>query len=69
MSVNNKIVQLHRQGYCTGYISLRLNLPSSFVRLVVAKAQTRAAVRRAKAEHKRATALRLLAEANSVLRS
>jgi orotate phosphoribosyltransferase-like protein len=69
MSGNDKIVRLHSHGYCTGYITLRLNVPSEFVRLVIEKHQTSAAVRRVKAENKRATALRLLAEADSVLRS
>lgn len=72
------IVQLHNQGYCTGYISIRLGVPSDYVRAVVAKVASHQAVldlkpeavrraRRAKAEDKQAKALRLLQEADSVL--
>lgn len=73
-----KIVHLHNQGYCTGYISLRLDVSSDYVRAVLAKAAARQALldlrpeavrraRRAKAQDKQARALRLLEEANSVL--
>lgn len=78
MFEKEKIVQLHNQGYCTGYISIRLGVPSDYVRAVVAKAAAHQAVldltpeavrraRRAKAEDKQAKALRLLQEADSVL--
>lgn len=73
-----RIVHLHKMGYCTGYISLRLGVPSDLVRAVLAKhsalqalaamkPEAVRAARRAKAESKRAKALRLLAEADSVL--
>lgn len=69
----------YNQGYCTGYISIRLGVPSDYVRAVVAKAAARQAIldlkpeavkraRRAKAHDKQATALRLLEEANAELR-
>lgn len=78
MFEREKIVQLHNQGYCTGYISIRLDVPSDYVRAVVAKAAAHQAIadlkpeavkraRRAKAHDKQATALRLLEEADSVL--
>ncbi|OBF83356.1 hypothetical protein A5791_03415 [Mycobacterium sp. 852002-51163_SCH5372311] len=78
MFEKEKIVQLHNQGYCTGYISLRVGVPSNTVRAVVAKAAAIEALadlrpenvrraQRAKAEDKRARALRLLEEADSVL--
>jgi orotate phosphoribosyltransferase-like protein len=68
MLEKEKIVQLHNQGYCTGYISIRLGVSSDDVRAVVSQASTSAAVRRAKAENKRVKALRLLAEAEQALR-
>ncbi|ORW82486.1 hypothetical protein AWC25_00015 [Mycobacterium sherrisii] len=64
--VDDAIVQLHRQGYCTAYISLTLGVPSDYVRQVVAQASTPAQVRRAKAEKKRARALQLLSEVDSM---
>lgn len=78
MFEREKMVQLHNQGYCTGYISIRLDLPSNYVRAVVAKAAARQAIldlkpeavqrlRRTKAEDKQATALRLLEEAKAEL--
>ncbi|BDB41545.1 MULTISPECIES: hypothetical protein [Mycobacterium] len=79
MFEKERIVHLHNRGYCTGYISLRLDVSSDLVRAVVAKHAALVAIaamkpdavraaRRAKAESKRAKALRLLAEADSVLR-
>lgn len=78
MFEREKILQLHNQGYCTGYISIRIGVPSEYVRAVVAKAAAHQAMldlkpeavrraRRAKAEDKQAKALRLLAEAESML--
>lgn len=79
MFEREKIVQLHNQGYCTGYINIRLGVPSDYVRAVVAKAAARQAIadlkpeavkrlRRARAQDKQATALRLLEEARAELR-
>ena len=73
-----RIVQLHTMGYCTRYISLRLGVSSDLVRAVVAKHAALAAIaamkpeavraaRRTNAENKRAKALQLLAEADSIL--
>lgn len=73
-----RIVQLHRQGYCTAAISVRLNVPSDTVRRVVANAAARKALEdlrpdnvrraeRAKAETKRNRALQLMAEAEADL--
>lgn len=73
-----KVLQLHNQGYCTGYISIRLAVPSDYVRAVVAKAAARQAIadlkpeavkraRRVKAQDKQARALRLLEEAKADL--
>lgn len=78
MFERERIQQLHDQGYCTAYISLRLNVPSDTVRAVLAKAAAKVALRnlrpeavrrdqRAKAEAKRDRALQLLAEATSIL--
>lgn len=78
MYENQRILQLHRQGYCTAAISVRLNVASATVRAIVAKEAAREALRslqpdavrqarRDKAEDKRTKALRLLAEADSVL--
>ncbi|OBF88988.1 hypothetical protein A5791_17275 [Mycobacterium sp. 852002-51163_SCH5372311] len=78
MFERQKIVQLHNQGYCTAYISIRLGMPRDYVRAVLAKHAALAAIaamkpealraaRRTKAEDKRARALRLLEEADSVL--
>lgn len=44
------IVQLHAQGYCTAAISVRLGLPSEYVRKVLTHVATRQAVRRARWE-------------------
>ncbi|MFP1155107.1 hypothetical protein ACK280_23940 [Mycobacterium sherrisii] len=79
MFEREKILQLHNQGYCTAFISIRLDVPSDYVRAVVAKAAARQAIldlkpeavkraRRAAAESKQAKALRLLAEAESMLK-
>lgn len=70
MFEKEQIVQLHSQGWCTGYIAIRLGVPSDYVRKVVAQAASRqavnaATVRRQKAESKRAKALRLLEEVNA----
>lgn len=67
-----RIVQLHDQGYCTAAISVQLDLPSGYVRKVLAQVASRLAVAavktpRQRAEDKRAKALQLLAEADSVL--
>lgn len=78
MFESQRIVQLHTMGYCTASISLRLNVPSDLVRAVVAKHTALAAIaamkpeavraaRRVNAENKRAKALQLLAEADSIL--
>lgn len=78
MFEKERIVQLHNRGYYTGYIGLRLDVPSELVWAVIAKHAALAAIaamkpeairvaRRANAENKRARALRLLAEADSVL--
>lgn len=78
MYERERIVHLHNRGYCTASISARLNAPRDYVRAVVAKhtaleaiaamkPEAMRAARRAKAENKRAKALRLLAEADSVL--
>ncbi|BCO67531.1 hypothetical protein [Mycobacterium intracellulare] len=78
MFEREKVLQLHNQGYCTAYISIRLGISGDYVRAVVAKAAARQAMldlkpeavrraRRAKAEDKHARALRLLEEADSVL--
>ncbi|WP_155728283.1 hypothetical protein [Mycobacterium avium] len=78
MFEREKVLQLHNQGYCTGYISIRVGVPSEYVRAVVAKAAAHQAMldlkpeavrraRRSKAEDKQAKARRLLEEADSVL--
>lgn len=78
MYERERIMQLHNRGYCTASISARLNVPGDYVRAVVAKhaalqalaamkPEALRAARRAKAENKRARALQLLAEADSVL--
>lgn len=78
MFERERIAQLHNQGYCTAAICLRLDVSSETVRATVAKAEAKAALRSlrpdavraarlAKAENKRAEALRLLAEADSVM--
>lgn len=71
MFEQERIVQLHDQGYCTAAISIRLDLPSEYVRNVLATVASRRAVasrkRRTTAESKRERALRLLAEADAVL--
>lgn len=78
MYENQRILQLHRQGYCAAAISVRLNVQSATVRAIVAKEEAREALRslqpdavrqarRDKAEDKRKRALRLLAEADAVL--
>lgn len=80
MFEQQRIVQLHQQGYCTAAISVRLQVSTETVRAVVAKAAARQAlddlrpdnVRRAqlaKVETKRAEALQLLAEADADLRA
>lgn len=80
MFEQERIVHLHRQGYCTAAISVRLKVSTEIVRNVVAKAAARQALddlrpenvrraRSAKAESKRAQALQLIAEAEADLRA
>lgn len=80
MFEQQRIVQLHRQGYCTAAISVRLKVSTETVRAVVAQAAARQALddlkpdnvrraQRAKVETKRAKALQLLAEADADLRA
>lgn len=50
MFEKERIVQLRAQGYCTAAISVRLDLPTEYVRKVVAQVASRQAVRRARWE-------------------
>lgn len=82
------ILRLRQQGLVTGAIAVRVGVPSSHVRAVLAGShmptdkpayaktpkrkltlEQRLAAKRARAEAKKAKALRLLAEADSVLES
>lgn len=64
---SREILRLHQQGLCTAAISMHLGVPSDFVRTVVREESMSVAARRSRAEAKKAEALRLLAEAESVL--
>lgn len=74
MYEQEQIARLHAQGYCTGYISIRLNVSSAYVRQVLAKHSAHRAIeavppkpKRTRAEITRDAALRRLAEAQAVL--